>query len=84
MNKNWVLFHLAVAHEDLGRLLADMQSNRRYEVDEYVVDIANVYHHLNTAWNARNATDTAAREWSNEDYYRWRQFPPEEEIYLGP
>jgi hypothetical protein len=84
MNKDYVLYNLEHAHKALGKLIADMKSNRPYEYGEYVVDIAHVYHHLNTAWNARDATKTAADKCSEEDFFRWRQFPPEDEIYLGP
>jgi hypothetical protein len=84
MNKDFVLYNLGEAHKALGELIADMKSNRLYGYGEYVVDITHVYNHLNIAWNAREATKAAADECSEKDFYRWRQFPPEEEIYLGP
>jgi len=84
MNKEYVLYNLTHAVEALDKLIADMKSDADYDYGNYVVDIAHVYHHLNTAWNARDATKAAADECSEEDFYRWRQFPSEEEIYLGP
>jgi hypothetical protein len=84
MNKDYVLYNLDEAHKALGEIIADMRSNRDYDYGEYVVDLSHVYHHLNTAWNARDATKAAADECSEADFYRWRQFPSEEEIYLGP
>ena len=84
MNKDWVQFHLTHAHEALGQLITDMKADQDYDYGEYVVDMSHVYHHLNTAWNSRDTTEDAARECSEEDFYRWRQFPGEEEIYLGP
>ena len=84
MNKDYVLWHLERAHEAIAEIIADMKSNRSYEYAEYVVNMTHVYHHLNTAWNARDATEAAAHECSEEDFYRWRQFPSGEEIYLGP
>lgn len=84
MNKDYVLYNLDEAHKALGEIIADMRSNRDYDYGEYVVDMSHVYHHLNTAWNARDATKAAAGDCSEEDFYRWRQFPSEEEIYLGP
>ncbi len=83
MNKDYVLYNLEHAQEALGELIADVKSNRPYDYGEYVVDMGHVYHHLNTAWNARDATKEAADVCSEEDFYRWRQFPPEDEIYLG-
>ena len=84
MNKDYVLYNLIEAHKALGELIADVTSDPEYEYGNYVVDIAHVYHHLNTAWNARDATKAAADECSEEDFCRWRQFPSTEEIYLGP
>jgi hypothetical protein len=84
MNKDYVLDNLNEAHKALGDLIADMKSDPEYEYGNYVVDIAHVYHHLNTAWNARDASKVAADKCSEEDFYRWRQFPSTEEIYLGP
>ncbi len=83
MNKDFVLFNLTQTHEALGKLIADMKSDPEYDYGAYIVDIAHVYHHLNMAWNARDATKAAADECSEEDFYRWRQFPTEA-IYLGP
>ena len=59
-----------------------MKSNRDYDYGEYIIDITHVYPHLNTAWNACDATKAAADECSEPDFYRWRQFPTED-IYLG-
>jgi hypothetical protein len=84
MNKDYVLYNLTHAQEALGKLITEMRSDPDYDYGEYVVDMSHVYHHLNTAWNARDATKAAADECSEEDFYRWRQFPSEKEIYLGP
>jgi hypothetical protein len=69
MNKDYVLYNLDEAHKALGEIIADMRSNRDYDYGEYVVDMTHVYHHLNTAWNARGATNAAADECSEEDFY---------------
>ena len=84
MNKDYVLYNLEHAHKALAALIADMKSDPEYEYGNYIVDIAHVYHHVNTAWNARDASKAAADECSEEDFFRWRQFPSTEEIYLGP
>ena len=78
MNKDYVLFHLMEAHEALSGMIADIQSNRAFDDPEFNVDLTHVYHHLNTAWNARNATRAAADKCSAEDFRRWRQFPTED------
>jgi hypothetical protein len=38
------------------------------------------YHHMNTAWNARDEPPERTVECSEADFIRWRQFP--EDIYL--
>jgi hypothetical protein len=83
MNKDYVLYNLDEAHKALAEIIADMRSNRDYDYGDYVVDMTHVYHHLNTAWNARDASKAAADECSEKDFYSWRQFPTED-IYLGP
>ena len=82
MNKDYVLYNLEKAHKALAEIIAEMKSNRDYDYGEYIADVTHVYHHLNTAWNARNASEAAADECSENDFYRWRQFP-QEDIYLG-
>jgi hypothetical protein len=82
MNKDYVLYNLDEAQKALGEIIADMRSNRDYNYGEYIVDITHVYHHLNTAWNARDADKAATDKCSEEDFIRWRQFPTED-IYLG-
>jgi hypothetical protein len=39
-----------------------------------------LYHHLNTAWNARDASPERVAAASGADFFRWRQFPWEIEL----
>ena len=84
MNKDYVLYNLREAQKALTKTITGVESDPDYEPGGYVVDVAHVYHHLNTAWNARDASKVAADECSEEDFYRWRQFPSTQDIYLGP
>jgi len=34
-----------------------------------------LYHHVNTAWNARDATETQVEKATDDDFNRWSQFP---------
>jgi hypothetical protein len=81
MNKDFVLWNLTEAQKALGDLIDDMKSDPDYDYGNYIVDITHVYHHLNTAWNARDESKAAADDCSEADFYRWRQFPTED-IYL--
>ena len=78
MNKDYVLYNLDEAQKALGEIIADMRSNRDYDYGEYIVDLTHVYHHLNTRDESKATTD----ECSEQNFYRWRQFPTED-IYLG-
>jgi hypothetical protein len=78
MNKDYVLYNLKEAEEALGSMIADIQSNRAFDDPEFNVELTHVYHHLNTAWNARNATKAATDECSEENFAKWRQFPTED------
>ncbi|HEX8552798.1 MAG TPA: hypothetical protein VF681_14720 [Abditibacteriaceae bacterium] len=71
LNKIWVSFEL----QDLAEHLADVLDRLRdedYDEAEYRIDIGHAFHHLNSAWNARNAEDEEPTE---ENLKKWAQFP---------
>jgi hypothetical protein len=82
MNREWLLFNLREAEEEMRRTIADIESQPDYGYGELAVAITHVYHHLNSAWNAREASQRRVETCTEEDFLRWRQFP--EDIYLGP
>jgi len=45
--------------------------------------MGHLYHHLNTAWNARNVSDKRHWKCSDKDYYNWEKFPKNWELLLG-
>ena len=80
MNKPYVLAHLGEAREAVDQLIADMQSDADYDYGEFRVDIEHLYHHINTAWNARDASTEITDACAQEDFDRWRQFPQDIEL----
>lgn len=49
------------------------------------VMIEHIYHHLNWAWNCRNADEARAIRCDNRDFRRWGKFPKEwPELWLPP
>ena len=82
MNKTYVIWNLREAQHEIERTIAQLDATPDYCGEEYVVAITHVYHHLNTAWNARDASDQAANTCSQSDFHKWRQFPSTEEIVL--
>ena len=75
MNREWVLFHLAEAHEELERTIAELRTEREYDYSEYSVAMHHLYHHLNTAWNSRDASAAAVDHATDADFNRWSRFP---------
>ena len=80
MNKPNVLWHLKEARAAIDELIADMETDAEYDFGEFRVDIEHLYHHVNTAWNARDATQESTDACSEENFDRWRQFPQDIEI----
>jgi hypothetical protein len=74
MNKQWVLFHLTEALEELQKLTSTLASEA-VSSEEFEIAIEHVYHHVNTAWNSRSISDEEAREHRDSDFVNWRQFP---------
>jgi hypothetical protein len=49
------------------------------------VKIEHIYHHVNWAWNCRNADEARAVRCDMEDYCRWEKFPKDwPELWLPP
>ena len=81
MNREWVLFHLREAEEELRRTIAEIESTPEYGYGEFIVAITHAYHHINTAWNSKNESQARVNACVEEDFQQWRQFPSD--VYLG-
>jgi len=53
MNKEWILFNLKEDHEELIRMIQEIERDPEYDFGEYSVHMEHLYHHINTAWNSR-------------------------------
>ena len=80
MNKPYVLWNLKEAREALDQLVADIEADADYDYGEFRVDMEHLYHHINIAWNARDAAAEITDVCSQEDFDRWRQFPRDIEL----
>ena len=80
MNRSYVLWNLKEAREAIGQLIADIEADADYDFGEFRVDMEHLYHHINTAWNARDASTERADACSQADFDRWRQFPQDIEL----
>ena len=83
MNREWILFHLKDAHEELARIIEECESRNDYDTGEYLISMMHLYNHLNTAWNSREASSEKVRKCSEEDFSDWRKFPSDIDMSVG-
>lgn len=75
MNRDQVLLHLTEAREAIERTIGAIRASPDYDNSGYWVDMQHIYHHLNTAWNSRDATAHEVASASDTDFNRWSAFP---------
>ncbi|MGZ3332354.1 MAG: hypothetical protein ACXU9O_15180 [Gemmatimonadaceae bacterium] len=75
MNREQALSHLSEAREAITRMIEEIQKAPDYDDSEYGVDMQHVYHHINTAWNSRNASSTQVEQATDTMFNRWNAFP---------
>ena len=77
MNNPWILFHLLEAQEELTRTIKELEVDPPEDDAVFRVGIEHLYHHLNTAWNSRHATDAQLQSPSDDQFGEWSDFPPD-------
>jgi hypothetical protein len=80
MNREQTLWHLREAAQELQRTIQRIEDESEYGHGEFSVAMQHLYHHLNTAWNARDESPERVRACSDEDFAHWGQFP--QDLYL--
>ena len=73
MNRKLVLHHLREAQEALRQMI-DEARDPQWGVGELTAQMPHLYHHLNTAWNARDSTN-AVEQVSDTQFREWSAFP---------
>ncbi len=74
MNREFVLHELSEAHEALRRMLEDARRDPEWGIGELAADMPHLYHHINTAWNARYSPNAVGQA-SEVEFRRWSAFP---------
>ena len=82
MNRDAVLFHLNEAKEELDQTITEIASDPTYDIGEFRVAMSHLYHHLNTAWNGRDASADRHQECAQSDFDAWRKFPQDADLLL--
>jgi hypothetical protein len=76
VNRDLILSQLKEAHEELTRTIAEIEQDPEYDFGEYLVAMMHLYHHINTAWNARDTSPERAQACTKEDFEVWAIFHP--------
>jgi hypothetical protein len=82
VNKQYILYNLRDALEELRSTISEIERTPDYGYGEYVVAMSHLYHHVNTAWNARDASESEANECSEQNFLKWRMFPDYSELHI--
>ena len=83
MNKEWIAFHLDEAAEQLRETVKKLSSEAEYSHADFLVEISHAYHHINTAWNSRDASPEAVANHTDADYDEWQKMPSADELLMG-
>ena len=75
MNREYVLFNLKEAESALAATIRQLEAENGFDEESLLRAMMHLYLHVNTAWNARNATADEARECSPSNFRQWRHFP---------
>lgn len=75
MNNDWLLFHLREARDELSRTVDELERGSDFDEGELRVALAHLYHHINTAWNSRDASRDAIENQSDANWAAWGRFP---------
>ena len=75
MNRDQILHHLKEARDAIDTTIGAIQADAEYEFGNYWVDMQHIYHHINTAWNSRDASPTEIAASTDADFTRWSALP---------
>jgi hypothetical protein len=74
INKAHVLSELKEAAEELERTIRALK-RAGYGEAELSVAMEHIYHHLNTAWNAKHLSASRIRKQTDGDFNKWGAYP---------
>ena len=75
MNREFVLFHLREAAEQLARTVHELESDPEYGSGELLLAAQHAYHHLNSAWNGQELHELKANNLTDATWNRLGEFP---------
>jgi hypothetical protein len=75
MNRDWLLFHLKEARDELSRTVDEIERDPEFDEGQLRIALAHLYHHANTAWNSPSATKDEVEKQSDAEWDKWGAFP---------
>ena len=82
MNSDYILYNLKEAHEVLTEIINEAENGEELNIGTYIVDMQHLFHHINTAWNSRDASEKETTDCSQQNFEKWRLFPDDLEMEL--
>ena len=80
MNKLFIIENLEDAQKEIEATLRELKENAEFDYPELDVASRHLYHHINTAWNGRDATEREVAKCSERAFNAWRRYPSDLEI----
>ena len=71
MNKTFITYNLQEVHEEIELIFRALKNNPNYSQAEYYHAIQHIIHHVNIAWNGRNASENP----SEIEVEKWSEYP---------
>ncbi len=75
MNKEFVLFHLREAAEQLARTVQEVESDPEFDSGQLFLAAQHWYHHLNSAWNGQDIHELKEINMTDARWNRLGRFP---------
>lgn len=72
-----VLHNISEAREELQRIEARIQSDKKPLEGELQIMLEHAYHHLNFAWNIRHVSAKRYANLTDDDFNLWAKIPQE-------
>ncbi len=77
-NRELIARNLREALEQLEEIVESITSDPEYPEEQFRIHLEHVYHHLNFAWNIRDADEARVIRCSDEDFREWSRYPADE------
>jgi hypothetical protein len=79
MNNKIISSNIEEALEELEKIKNELEIKTLSEVN-FQIKLHHVYHHLNMAWNVRNAKTEQYRNMTDDDFKKWSSYPKDDEF----